>query len=72
MVTLLCTPILIFARERPPTPPSQSANKDDEKLDFNKELKALLRNKSYLFLSGTFTFLYGIYTSLGAVVSSVT
>lgn len=51
---------------------SQSANKDDEKLDFNKELKALLRNKSYLFLSGTFTFLYGIYTSLGAVVSSVT
>ena len=31
-----------------------------------------MRNKSYLFLSGTFTFLYGIYTSLGAVVSSVT
>jgi MFS family permease len=32
----------------------------------------LLRNKSYLFLSGTFTFLYGIYTSLGAVVATVT
>jgi len=31
-----------------------------------------MRNRSYLCLSGTFTFLYGIYTSLGAVVASVT
>ncbi len=31
-----------------------------------------MNNPSYLFLSATFTFLYGIYTSLGAVVASVT
>eukprot|EP00347_Sterkiella_histriomuscorum_P012556 403368114 len=72
MVTILCLPILFIAREKPPTPPSLSANKTDPKLEFSKELGKLLQNKSYLFLTGVFTFLYGIYTSLGAVVASVT
>lgn len=72
IVTALSIPILFLAKDRPPTPPSQSANKEDPKLNFGKELKVLVRNRSYLCLSGTFTFLYGVYTSLGAVVASVT
>ena len=36
------------------------------------KLGILSRNKSYIFLVLTFTFLYGVYTSLGAVVSYIT
>ena len=46
--------------------------KVEPKLQFGREIKKLVSNRSYLCLTGTFTFLYGIYTSLGAVVSSVT
>lgn len=69
----MCTiPILIFAKNRPPTPPSASAAIKEKPLDFKKELKALLKNKSYLLLTLSFTLLYGIYTSLGAVVAAIT
>ena len=37
-----------------------------------REIKVLISNKAYMLLMLTFTCLYGIYTSLGAVVSSVT
>jgi len=49
-----------------------SALKVAEKLDFWKELQIIIKNKNYLLLTVTFTFLYGLYTSLGAVVSSIT
>lgn len=39
---------------------------------FQKDIKDLLKNRSYLCLTASFTFLYGVYTSLGAVVSSIT
>jgi MFS family permease len=35
-------------------------------------LPVLLKNKNYLLLTTAFTFLYGVYTSLGAVVSQLT
>jgi len=44
----------------------------EPKLNFKREIKALITNKGYLLLTVTFTCLYGIYTALGAVVSSVT
>ncbi|CDW79334.1 UNKNOWN [Stylonychia lemnae] len=72
MVTILSIPILLTAKDKPKNPPSLSAMRIEPKLQFGKEIKNLVSNKSYLLLSGTFTFLYGIYTSLGAVVSSVT
>lgn len=37
-----------------------------------RDLKILLKNKNYIFMSLCFTFLYGVYTSLGAVVSFIT
>ena len=41
-------------------------------LFFRKELKILASNSSYLLLCISFTTLYGVYTTLGAVVSAVT
>lgn len=42
------------------------------KLEFKKDIKELLKNKNYVILVCAYTFLYGIYTSLGAVVSYIT
>ena len=39
---------------------------------FFQDLKLLAQNPSYLCLTISFTFLYGIYTSIGSVVSQLT
>jgi sugar phosphate permease len=65
-------PFLLVVKEKPPTPPSASASRKEEPLNFNRELKNLLKNKSYLLMCVSFTSLYGVYTSLGAVVAAVT
>lgn len=39
---------------------------------FKRDLRILLKNKSYVCLALCFNFLYGIYTSLGAVVNFIT
>jgi len=44
----------------------------ETKIDVKKGTKELLSNKSYLFCVISFNFLYGIYTSLGAVVAELT
>jgi MFS family permease len=62
----------MFARNKPPTPPSAAASRKEEPMNFKKNLKELLGNRSYLLLCVSFTMLYGIYTSLGAVVAAVT
>lgn len=72
IVSLFTLPLLFFARDKPPTPPSASASRKEEPLNFGKEMKELLKNKSYVLLCISFTCLYGVYTSLGAVVSAVT
>jgi Na+/melibiose symporter-like transporter len=49
-----------------------SAKQEDPKVNFSKDLKILVKNPSYLLLVASFNFLYGIYTALGAVVSTIT
>ena len=44
----------------------------EEKINFKREFKKLIGNRGYFLLSITFTCLYGIYSSLGAIVSSMT
>lgn len=65
-------PTLLLAREKPPTPPSAAASRPAEDMKFGQNLKILLKNKSYLLLCVSFTMLYGVYTSLGAVVAAIT
>ena len=72
VVTILCLPMLILIKEKPPTPPSAIASKKLPPLKMLNDLKVLLKNKNYISLVLCFTFLYGIYTSLGAVVSFFT
>jgi Na+/melibiose symporter-like transporter len=72
MATVLTLPALLLSREKPPTPPSLAASRPAEDLKFKHNLKLLLSNKSYLLLCVSFTMLYGVYTSLGAVVAAIT
>jgi FLVCR family MFS transporter 7 len=62
----------MFAREKPETPPSAAASRKEEPMNFRANLKLIIRNKSYILLCISFTMLYGIYTSLGAVVAAIT
>ena len=73
VITSVCTvPTLLFAREKPPTPPSSAASRPPQDAKFRENLKLLKSNKSYLLLCVSFTMLYGVYTSLGAVVAAIT
>jgi FLVCR family feline leukemia virus subgroup C receptor-related protein len=38
----------------------------------SRDFRILMKNRSYVFLAFNFTFLYGIYTALGAVVNFIT
>jgi FLVCR family feline leukemia virus subgroup C receptor-related protein len=72
ITTIGTVPLLVFVREKPPTPPSASASLKEQPLQFGKEMKLLCANRSYLLLCVAFTSLYGVYTLLGAVVAAIT
>ena len=46
--------------------------KPEKPLNFMKDIREMYKSKSYIFLTISYTFLYGIYTSLGAVVAGIT
>jgi len=64
--------LIIFAREKPPTPPSASAEKPSIELNLRNELKTLMKNRSYLLLVLGYATLYGTVTAVGAIISSLT
>jgi len=72
IATVGTLPLLILSKEKPPTPPSAAASRPIEDVKFKDNLKLLVKNKSYILLCISFTMLYGIYTSLGAVVAAIT
>jgi FLVCR family feline leukemia virus subgroup C receptor-related protein len=67
--TVLCVPIFIFFREKPPTPPSASASVPRE--DFKKGIKLLLKNKSFLWLLGQQGCALGAINALATVMQSI-
>jgi len=73
VVTVGTVPLIIFARNKPLTPPSKAAaNRKEEQLDFKKELGLLLKNKSYLLLCVSYMSIDSVCTAMGAIVASLT
>ena len=72
IATFFSVAVLIIAREKPPTPPSASADRPPVQLEFKKEMKDLIKNKSYLLLVLGYASLYGTVTAVGAVINSLT
>ena len=69
ITTALSVPLFIFFRERPPSPPSASATVVRD--HFWKGMKALSKNKSYLWILVAGGISLGTLNALGAVIGSL-
>jgi MFS transporter, FLVCR family, feline leukemia virus subgroup C receptor-related protein len=74
IVTILSVPSLIFLREEPPSPPSVLLRDKDSIVEMSMvdSLKSLFKNRNYMFMFGSFNFLYGLYSAIAAVITSFT
>ena len=72
VVTAATLPLIILARDKPISPPSKAASRKEEALNFRKELRLLLGNRSYLLLCVCFMSIDSICTAMGAIVASLT
>lgn len=67
--TVLCVPLFIFFREKPPTPPSPSAELPRE--NFKSGMKNLFKNKGFLMLLVVEAVGLGTFNSLATVIQSL-
>lgn len=73
IISVFCIPAIIFLRETPLSPPSVLANNmNEEEIGIMKGIKMLVRNKSYMLLFITFNLMYGNYSAMGAILSTIT
>lgn len=75
VITILATPIIFIAmREKPPTPPSKEVTQraNDDSIPFFRSVCQLFTNCNYLVFTLCFSALYGVYMTLGAIVSLIT
>ena len=72
IVAFLAFFVIVFARDRPPTPPSNSADRKEVQYKLCEEIGKLLKNKNYILLCATYTFTHSNHTALSAIVSSIT
>ena len=72
IATIFSIGVLVIARDKPPTPPSATADQPPIKLEFKKEIRELRKNKSYLLLVLGYATLYGTVTAVGTVINSLT
>ena len=71
IITVLAVPILFFVKNAPKSPPSKDASKAPVQSNCWKDTKKLFTNWNFLILSLSFSFLYGVYMTLGAVVGLI-
>ena len=72
--TALSITCILFFREKPARYPSRSAmtsGEDKSEFSLTKDLKLLLTNKNYIFMVISFNMLYGVYTTLGAIINNL-
>ena len=62
--------VLLFLRERPPTPPSASAALPP--LAFLSGMRALMRNRAYLLLLAGFSLAVGVFSTFSSVTAQIT
>ncbi|TNV79121.1 hypothetical protein FGO68_gene16126 [Halteria grandinella] len=72
IATISAILLIIMARDKPPTPPSESASLPRPRFSFGKDFGNLLRNKSYLIIVLDYALLYGTVSAIGAIISSLT
>ena len=70
--TVVSIPMLIFFKERPKDFPSEAAkNTQNTKFNFMRDVTLLIKNPNYVWMTLVFSSLYGVYTSLGALINPI-
>lgn len=74
IITVLGLPILLFIRNKPPTPPSASAANSNKRNSGGmiRSMKRLLSSIDFIWLMLAFSSIYTIYTTLGASLGPLT
>jgi len=67
--SIMITPIFIFFRNKPASPPSKSA--DTEKYSYKQSLKSLFGNKNYLLFICSTGLFFGLYNVLATVLQPI-
>ena len=67
--TILTVPTVFFFRERPPTPPSASAELPRD--NYKEGLQKILKDGNFLLLLGVVGFGLGVYNALATVVQTL-
>ena len=63
--------LFIFVKEKPDNPPSRSATEKVSDKDLMNEMKDLMSQKDYVLILTIFTFCFGIYVSIGAIMGPI-
>lgn len=73
VITVLGVPIIFLIKNSPPIPPSKSAAKalKAKKSGQIESLKKLMKNYDFIILLCSFSFIYSIYTVLGACIGQL-
>ena len=73
IITLLGTPIIFLIKNAPPTPPSKSAQKALKTMKTGQlqSISKLLKDIDFIMLTLSFSFIYSIYTTLGACIGQL-
>jgi len=72
IITIMNVGVLLLFEERPKIYPSKAAQISTKvQFDMKKDLKLILHNKNYIFLTITYAMLYGVYTCLGAIINNL-
>ena len=72
IATVLSAPLFFLAREKPDKFPSKAAKSMiNTEFDFKGDLKKLMRNKNYFWITICFMMMYGVYTTLGAIINNL-
>jgi len=69
IVSFFCILFFFLVKEKPEHPASKSSLEKPADIKMGKEMRNLLKDKNYVFVLIIFTILYGIYTTLGNILS---
>ena len=73
IITVLGLPIVFCARNKPPTPPSKSAEEMDNMVIESQisSLCKLIKDRNFIMILFAFSFIFSVYVTLGASVSQL-
>lgn len=67
-ITVISIITILFFKEKPPTPPSSTSDRDDN-FSYIEANKILFKNKNFVFIFIFFAFVFGIFNTISTVIN---